>query len=112
MKPEPGGAGILWPRAALFAASLIWGSSFVAMKNAVGVFPVHMLLALRFGISFLLFCLLFFRRLKGADADYLGKTALIGFCLYAAYVFQTIGLKGTTPGKNAFLTADFAYIAV
>ncbi|MDR0468772.1 MAG: DMT family transporter [Peptococcaceae bacterium] len=99
-----------WPRAALFSASLIWGSSFVAMKDAVGVFPVNMLLAFRFGISFLLFCIIFLRRLKTITTDYLRKTALIGFFLYAAYIMQTFGLKGTTPGKNAFLTAAYVIL--
>ena len=44
------------------------------------------------------------------NRDYLQKTAVIAFFLYAAYVFQTFGLKGTTPGKNAFLTAAYVIL--
>jgi drug/metabolite transporter (DMT)-like permease len=102
--------GALLPRIALFSAALIWGSSFVAMKNAVGVFPVNILLACRFGVSFLALSAVFFRRLKAINPDYLKKTALIGFLLYIAYIFQTIGLKSTTPGKNAFLTAAYVVL--
>ena len=100
----------LLPRFALFSAALIWGSSFVAMKNAVGVFPVNILLACRFGVSFLILSVIFFRRLKTADRDYLKKTALIGLFLYLAYILQTIGLKSTTPSKNAFLTSAYVII--
>jgi len=100
----------LWPRLALFSAALIWGSSFVMMKNAVVVFPVNVLLTCRFSLSCLLLCLLFRRRLKLIDRDYLIKTAPIGLCLYLAYTFQTIGIRTTTPGKNAFLTAAYVVI--
>ena len=35
---------------------------------------------------------------------------LIGSLLFAAYIVQTYGLIGTTPGKNAFLTASYCVI--
>ncbi|MCL1805670.1 MAG: DMT family transporter [Clostridiales bacterium] len=110
MKPAKKEPGAFMPRIALFSAALIWGSSFVAMKNAVGVFPVNILLACRFGISFLALSAVFARRLKAIDRDYLKKTALIGLLLYIAYIFQTVGLKSTTPGKNAFLTAAYVVL--
>ena len=59
------------PRLALFSAALIWGSSFVMMKNAVSVFPVNVLLTGRFSLACLLLSLVFFRRLKLIDRDYL-----------------------------------------
>ena len=94
----------------MFCAALIWGSSFVIMKNAVGVIPVNILLASRFSIACALLCLVFSRRLKEINRDDLKKTALIGLCLYLAYSFQTIGIQNTTPGKNAFLTAAYVII--
>ena len=100
----------LLPKAALLTAALIWGSSFVMMKNAVAVFPTHLLLACRFTIACVILSLVFFRRLKNFTKDYLLKTALTGLCLYLAYTFQTVGIRHTTPGKNAFLTAVYVVI--
>ena len=34
----------------------------------------------------------------------------VGGTMFTAYAFQTIGLTGTTPGKNAFLTAIYCVI--
>ena len=34
----------------------------------------------------------------------------MGLCLAAGYIVQTFGLKYTTPGKNAFLTATYCVI--
>ena len=35
---------------------------------------------------------------------------MIGVCLALAYIFQTVGLIHTTPGKNAFLTATYCVL--
>ncbi len=98
------------PRLALFMATLIWGSSFVMMKNAVGVFPPNYLLAVRFGVSCLFLGVIFRRRLKAINKVYLIQTAIIGLCLSMAYALQTLGIQHTTPGKNAFLTAVYVII--
>jgi drug/metabolite transporter (DMT)-like permease len=95
---------------ALLSASLIWGSSFFVMKNSVDVFPMYILLAIRFTIGCGLLCLFFFKRLKSFTRKTLGHGALLGFLLFAAYTLQTLGLKSTTPGKNAFLTAIYCIV--
>lgn len=95
---------------ALLTASLIWGSSFFVMKNSVDVFPVFALLAIRFTIGCVLLCLIFFKRLKSIHVKTLGRGALLGFLLFAAYTLQTLGLVETTPGKNAFLTAIYCIV--
>ena len=109
-KPYPRLKESTQAKIALFAAALIWGSSFVMMKNAVSVFPTNMLLAIRFTIACVLLCCVFRGRLKLIDADYLRTTALIGLCLFFAYSFQTYGIRLTTPGKNAFLTAVYVVL--
>jgi drug/metabolite transporter (DMT)-like permease len=92
---------------ALLTASLIWGSSFFIMKNSVDVFPMFALLAIRFIIGCGLLGLAFFRRVKRITLKTLGRGTLLGVLLFAAYTLQTLGLKSTTPGKNAFLTAIY-----
>lgn len=97
-------------RLALLAAALIWGSSFIVMKDAVDDVPVFMLLGVRFTIAALLLAALFFRRLRRADGNLLRRGAICGALLLCAYATQTFGLVGTTPGKNAFLTAVYCVL--
>lgn len=97
-------------RLALLAASLIWGSSFIIMKDAVDGVPVFLLLALRFSIAFLLLGIIILPRLLKADRRLLLCGLLCGVLLFGAYTTQTFGLAGTTPGKNAFLTAVYCVL--
>lgn len=98
------------PRAALFAAALIWGSSFFMMKHVVAVFPTHYLLAIRFTAAAVLLALVFHKRLSRPNRKTLLAGLAVGGTMFIAYAFQTIGLTGTTPGKNAFLTAIYCVI--
>lgn len=99
-----------WGRAALFAAALIWGSSFFVMKNAVSGVPVFMLLGIRFTIGCLLLSVIFIKKWKKCTGAVLRHGAVVGLLLFAAYATQTFGLKETTPGKNAFLTAVYCVL--
>lgn len=95
---------------ALFGASLIWGSSFLVVKNSMDSMEPHTLLGFRFTIGCLLLCLIFHKKLKQLNRDYFLKGGLIGLLLFLAYSLQTIGITDTTPGKNAFLTAIYCVI--
>jgi len=95
---------------ALFGAAVIWGGSFLIVKNSMDVMQPHMLLAFRFTIGTLLLGTIFRKKLKLINKDYLLKGGLIGVCLFLAYSLQTIGLIDTTPGKNAFLTAIYCVL--
>ena len=100
----------LLSRLALFFATLIWGSSFVIVKNTVEVLPVFFLLTVRFSIAFLVLAIIFAKRLKQIDKKYLWQGGIIGLCLFIAYATQTFGITDTSPGKNAFLTAIYCVI--
>ncbi len=100
----------LGAKAALFGAAIIWGSSFFIMKNAVEVLPTNLLLGIRFSTGCLLLSLIFHKRLKKLNKSYFLYGFIIGLFLYLAYWFQTVGLRGTTPGKNAFLTAIYCIL--
>lgn len=97
-------------KAALFGASLIWGGSFLIVKNSMDVMEPHMLLAFRFTIGAVLLAAIFYKKLKGINREYLLKSGILGFVLFLAYSLQTIGITDTTPGKNAFLTAIYCVI--
>ena len=100
----------LLAKTALFGATLIWGSSFFIMKNTLDTIPVYYLLAIRFSTAALILPLVFFNSLRLINPGYILKGAVMGGLLFCAYAFQTIGLSGTTPGKNAFLTAVYCII--
>lgn len=95
---------------ALFGASVIWGSSFLVVKSSMDSMQPHTLLAIRFTIASLLLSLIFHKKLKQLNKDYFVKGGIIGIFLFMAYSIQTIGIVGTTPGKNAFLTAVYCVI--
>lgn len=95
----------------IVVATMIWGLSFVVMKDAVGVMEPSWLIGIRFLITTMILGAVFWRRLRPS----IGKRlfidgSLLGVLLFAAYWTQTIGLKFTTPGKNAFLTAVYCVI--
>ena len=96
--------------AALFAAAFIWGTSFVMMKDVSEKFPPSLLLALRFTIACAALALIFIKHMKKMDKSYLLPGLVIGTLLFSAYLIQTYGLIGTTPRKNAFLTASYCVI--
>lgn len=97
----------LWGRLALLTTAVIWGSSFVILKNAIDGLGVMWVLAMRFTISAALLLALAGKRLRSMSRASVRGSVLIGVCLAAAYIVQTYGLKYTTPGKNAFLTTTY-----
>lgn len=97
-------------KVAILVATLIWGISFCFMKSSLDEVPPNMILALRFSGASLLLAIVFFKRLKNVNWQYIFKGGLLGLFLYLAYVFQTLGLEDTTPGNNAFLTAIYCII--
>ena len=94
----------------LFAAAIIWGTSFFIMKNALDVMPVFTLLAIRFTAGACLLAAVCGRKWKSFSWDYLWRGAVIGAFLFLAYLIQTFGLERTTPSKNAFLTAVYCVL--
>ena len=91
---------------ALVFITMIWGSTFVVVKQALDSVSTVLFLALRFGLASLAL-LVAFRRVRGAI---LGQRRLVlggilaGVCLLGGYMFQTFGLRSTTPSKSAFIT--------
>ena len=97
-------------RVGLFVATFIWGISFVLMKNVLSSVPPLFILAFRFCGAALLLLPICVGKLKNLDKSYLFGGALMGLALLLGYLFQTYGLRQTTPGKNAFLTSVYCVI--
>lgn len=94
----------------LFAAALIWGTSFFIMKNTLDALPACYLLAIRSTVGAVLLSLVFWKKWKLFTRDYLWRGAVIGGFFFLAAAIQTFGLARTTPSKNAFLTAVYCVI--
>lgn len=104
MKKELLGKGML------LMAALIWGSSFVIMKSAVDFITPFTLLFIRFTLSTIFMSCLFFKKIKKIKKEDFKGGFLAGLALFSAFSIQTFGLRLTTPGKNAFLTAVYCTI--
>lgn len=92
----------------LVICAVIWGSSFLMMKDAAEAIPVFWLLAIRFSMAAVLMLALFWRQFRdNLDRSTVGAGILIGLFMWSAYATQTIGLTMTTPGKNAFITGSY-----
>lgn len=94
----------------LLVTAAIWGSAFIVLKDAIDGLPVFFVLAFRFLTGGALLAAVFFRSFKNIGLKVVLKGAATGAVVAAAYAVQTIGLKHTTPGMNAFLTAVYCVI--
>lgn len=98
----------------LVVATVIWGGSFVVMKNVVEVLPAAWLLGIRMLPAGIILGLVLFGRMRRAFAhDWrraIGAGLVLGALDFAAFWAQTVGLASTTPGINAFLTATYCVI--
>jgi drug/metabolite transporter (DMT)-like permease len=91
----------------LIFCTLIWGATFVLVKDALANASVFVFLALRFLLATVVLILMYGSQLRVAGASGFRAGALIGCCMFGGYAFQTAGLALTTPSKAAFITGFF-----
>lgn len=84
--------------AVLVLITLIWGTTFAVVKDALRTIPVPLLLALRFSLAAALFAWVPFDRRALRPALVLGLLAFVGFGT------QTLGLERTAASRAAFIT--------
>jgi drug/metabolite transporter (DMT)-like permease len=92
---------------ALIFCALLWGLGFVAMKDALSVYPTWWVLFFRFSGGALLMGACFFKSIVKSTREDLRGGAIIGVFLFLAMGIQSLGLNYTTAGKQAFLTAGY-----
>lgn len=89
----------------LILVTIIWGSGFVVSEIALNTLTPFQILTGRFLIATLLLLPIAAKSFKGIKRGEVRAGLILGLFLFAAFALQTIGLKYTTPAKNAFLTA-------
>jgi drug/metabolite transporter (DMT)-like permease len=91
---------------ALAFCSLLWGATFVVVKNALDHSSVFIFLALRFTLAALLMLGFSARVLRRMEREDLFAGLRLGCFMFLGYAFQTAGLQYTTPSKSGFVTGS------
>ncbi len=89
---------------ALLSVVIIWGSTFVFIKDIISHIQTYNFLALRFGIAALFLALFSYKKLKDLDMVTIKNGTLLGLMLFGGYAFQTVGLNYTSASNSAFIT--------
>ncbi|MNB69805.1 putative DMT superfamily transporter inner membrane protein [compost metagenome] len=89
----------------LIMVTLFWGSSYIFMKMGLNSLGEFNLIALRFGLAFILAAVLFRKRLRRIDLGTVKYGALLGFLLLGVFTCITFGLQTTTTSNAGFLVA-------
>ncbi len=88
----------------LFFVAFFWGTGFTVTKIGLDVFSTVQMLFFRFFIATIASFILFNKKMKKTNIKDLKAGIVMGIFLSLGYIFQTVGLKGTTTGNSAFLT--------
>ena len=98
-------------RLLIIAATIIWGSSFVIVRDVTNSMPPAWILVVRFTAAAIIMAVAFLKyRELYFERSHVGFGLLFGLAMFLAYYTQTIGITDTTPGKNAFLTGTYCVI--
>ena len=89
----------------LIFVTIIWGVTFVLVKEALKDAPPFSFAAFRFGLATILTILLIHRKLFQLNKIELIGGVICGFFLFSGYAFQNFGLIHTTASKSAFITS-------
>lgn len=98
--------------AALVAAALFWGTTFVAISSTTGYFPPAYLVFLRCAIGGAALLLVFYKRLKTLSRSYFLVCAFLGLLMTLGYLMQNLAITtaGCPPGRCAFLVATYCVV--
>lgn len=88
----------------LVGITVIWGFSFIIVKDSLSMVTPYWFLFLRFLTASLALIVLFPRGWRQVNRQTLFYGLAIGIFLYSGFAFQTLGLQYTTPAKSAFIT--------
>ncbi len=88
----------------LVLITLIWGATFVVIKNALADVTPLFFNAVRMSLAAVILALIFHKELRHLTAGASAYGTLIGACMWMGNELQTSGLQYTTPSKSAFLT--------
>lgn len=89
---------------AILSITVVWGSSFIIMKNLVEAVGVFAYLTLRFTVAAVLLSAIFHRQVAGTKPRDLLHGGVIGLLLFLGMGLQVTGLQYTAASTSAFVT--------
>ena len=95
------------PAAVLVAVCVVWGSTFVVVKDAVAHMPVMDFLAWRFAIAAVAMAVIRPKAVAALSPLARRHGVVLGLALAAGYVAQTFGLERTPATVSGFITGLF-----
>lgn len=87
----------------LVSISMAWGTSYLFMKMGLNEISPFNLIALRFGIAFLVTFILLFKKIRNTNIKTIVHSAMLGFILFCMFTALLFGLKTTTASSAGFL---------
>ena len=88
----------------LLGAALIWGSSFVVIKDTLNNITPFALCVFRFTPAAILLALIYAPKLRHAKGNDIKKGCVTGIFMFACYIADIMAFKYTTASKLAFIT--------
>ena len=92
---------------ALVAVTVVWGVTFVQVKDAVAVYPLFAFLAVRFAIAALVLAAPAAGRMRALGREGWSAGVVLGLLLALGYALQTAGLERTTVSSAGFITLSW-----
>ncbi|HTO91739.1 MAG TPA: DMT family transporter [Candidatus Sulfotelmatobacter sp.] len=90
--------------AAMVGATLLWGATFVVIRDSLHALDPGALVFGRFAVAAVLLGLLMARRRAAPPRELFAVAVISGLLYGACYLLQAIGLTATSAGSSAFLT--------
>jgi len=86
--------------------TILWGSTFVVVKNSLDNSSVFLFLALRFTLAGIVMALWRPQVFRFLAREEIFAGLRLGFFMFGGYAFQTAGLQYTTASNSGFVTAS------
>lgn len=93
-----------WANFFLLITSMIWGGSFIAVKEALNLVHPLQVIAYRFTLAFILLFMFYHKQAFENWKDHLVPGVCLGSILGSAFIAQTYGLSYSAPSTSAFIT--------
>jgi len=89
----------------LLLITLIWGSTFVVVKKSLAQVSPILFITLRFWVGTIVLTASMPGALRNVNPKAIRRGLVLSVFLLGGFVFQTLGMRGTTSSRSAFITS-------